>query len=231
MLQGTNRIKDRSTSGGTSQNGTHRAPPQPHTHRRSSGPSLTGGCVVRPAPAVLRPPPTPFRLTIHFPRSLVIGRHAPATPSAGCRAGEGLPSSRRHCLNVPRPHTPGSPSRLHLQVLRRFHGLRPDPEGLSTPSCHPHRRLSNDAAGFAPRYGPLTRSPYHRAFDTGPRRQAFPPDAASLLPGLLAATRTGLPPASDDELTSSDQSPTRSTSTLLGAPEWLSGRSGTRPSA
>src|SRR5262249_19001110 len=112
--------------------------------------------------------------------------------------------------------------RLHLQVLRRFHGLRPDPEGLGTPSCHPHRRLSNDAAGFAPRYGPLSRSPYHRAFDTGLRRQAFPPDAASLLPGLLAATRTGLPPASDDELTSSDQSPTRSTSTLLGAPERLS---------
>ena len=30
--------------------------------------------------------------------------------------------------------------------------------------------------------------------------EAFPPDAASLLPGLLAATRTGLAPAGDDEL-------------------------------
>jgi hypothetical protein len=29
----------------------------------------------------------------------------------------------------------------------------------------------------------------------------FPGQAASLLPGLLAATRTGLTPASDDELT------------------------------
>ena len=29
----------------------------------------------------------------------------------------------------------------------------------------------------------------------------FPGEAASLLPGLLAATRTGLPPAGDDELT------------------------------
>ena len=28
----------------------------------------------------------------------------------------------------------------------------------------------------------------------------FPPDAGSLLPGLLAATRTGLAPAGDDEL-------------------------------
>jgi hypothetical protein len=33
------------------------------------------------------------------------------------------------------------------------------------------------------------------------------PDAASLLPGLLTATRTGLPPASDDEL--AGQSSTR----------------------
>ena len=31
----------------------------------------------------------------------------------------------------------------------------------------------------------------------------FQTDAASLLPGLLAATRTGLPPAGDDELTNS----------------------------
>src|SRR5713226_3165933 len=38
------------------------------------------------------------------------------------------------------------------------------------------------------------------AFDAGLRRRAFPPDAASLLPGLLAATRTGLSPAGDDEL-------------------------------
>src|SRR6266536_5477727 len=34
---------------------------------------------------------------------------------------------------------------------------------------------------------------------SGPAR--FPGRAASLLPGLLAATRTGLPPAGDDELT------------------------------
>ena len=38
------------------------------------------------------------------------------------------------------------------------------------------------------------------AFDAGLRHQAFPPDAASLLPGLLAATRTGLAPASRHEL-------------------------------
>src|SRR3954454_8414680 len=60
-----------------------------------------------------------------------------------------------------------------------------------------------------------------RAFDTGLRPDPFPDRAASLLPGLLAATRTGLPPASDDELTTADQPPTRSTSCLLGAREWL----------
>jgi len=42
------------------------------------------------------------------------------------------------------------------------------------------------------------------------------PDAASLLPGLLAATRTGLPPAGDDELTTTDHL-LMATSCLLGA--------------
>src|SRR3954454_19868412 len=64
--------------------------------------------------------------------------------------------------------------------------------------------------------------PLYRAFDTGLRPDPFPDRAASLLPGLLAATRTGLPPASDDELTTTDQPPTRSTSCLLGARENLS---------
>ena len=71
-------------------------------HRRSSGPSLTGGCVVRSAQAVLRPPPTPTRLDTHFPVWPVIGLDAPAA-LAGHRTGEGLPSSRRHHLNVPSP--------------------------------------------------------------------------------------------------------------------------------
>ena len=36
--------------------------------------------------------------------------------------------------------------------------------------------------------------------DAGLRPDPFPDRAASLLPGLLAATRTGLTPAGDDEL-------------------------------
>src|SRR6185503_6880615 len=59
--------------------------------------------------------------------------------------------------------------------------------------------------------------PQKWAFDTGLRPRPFPDEAASLLPGPLAATRTGLTPASDDELTTQDQPPTRSTSCLLGA--------------
>ena len=42
--------------------------------------------------------------------------------------------------------------------------------------------------------------PLTRAFDTALRRRTFPPDAGSLLPGPLAATRTGLTPAGNDEL-------------------------------
>jgi len=38
--------------------------------------------------------------------------------------------------------------------------------------------------------------------DAALRPQAFPPEAGSLLPGLLAATRTGPTPAGDDELMS-----------------------------
>jgi hypothetical protein len=54
------------------------------------------------------------------------------------------------------------------------------------------------------------------AFDAGLRPRPYPDEAASLLPGLLAATRTGLTPAGDDELTTKDQLHT-TTSSLLSA--------------
>ena len=60
-------------------------------------------------------------------------------------------------------------------------------------------RRPNDAAGFASRYGPLSCSP-KGAFDAGLRPDPSPDRAASLLPGLLTATRTGLTPAGDNEL-------------------------------
>jgi hypothetical protein len=43
-------------------------------------------------------------------------------------------------------------------------------------------------------------SPPQQGFDAGLRPDPFPDPAASLLPGLLTATRTGLAPAGDDEL-------------------------------
>ncbi len=85
-----------------------------------------------------------------------------------------------------------------LQVLRAFRGLRPDTPD-SAPPC-PFR------VGLTPRQtsrrccGPLGCS-LREALDTGLRRQAFPPDAASLLPGSLAITWTGLAPVGGDELT------------------------------
>jgi hypothetical protein len=60
-------------------------------------------------------------------------------------------------------------------------------------------RHTNGAAGFALCCGPLGRSP-RGAFDAGLQPGPFPGRAASLLPGLLAATRTGLAPAGDNEL-------------------------------
>jgi hypothetical protein len=48
------------------------------------------------------------------------------------------------------------------------------------------------------------------------RRRTFSSDPANLLPGPLAATRTGLTPASDDELTTKDHLHQVSSS-LLGA--------------
>src|SRR5436309_15710204 len=59
--------------------------------------------------------------------------------------------------------------------------------------------MSNDAAGFAHATDRSVASPIG-AFDAGLRPGPFPDQAASLLPGLLAATRTGLTPAGDDEL-------------------------------
>src|SRR6266550_2996795 len=53
-------------------------------------------------------------------------------------------------------------------------------------------------------YGRLRRRPGWpptSRLDTGLRPGPFPRQAASLLPGSLAITRTGLPPAGGDELT------------------------------
>ena len=73
-----------------------------------------------------------------------------------------------------------------------------------------------------------TAAPPYRASDAGLRPRPFPGEAASLLPGLLAATRAGLAPASDDELTNTRKDTmayvTVSPPVLLGARKWLTDR-------
>lgn len=118
----------------------------------------------------------------------------------------------------------GSVVTTHL-ALGRFHGLHPDFEGLGSSLSHLEGQLSNDAAGFASCYGPHSRSPSYRAYDAGLRPRPFPDETVGLLPGLLAATRTGLPPVSDDELTNNKISRyvTASPPALLGARKRLTG--------
>jgi hypothetical protein len=96
---------------------------------------------------------------------------------AGHRAGEGLPSSRRHYLNVPRPirrRVPdGCASRLFTASMA-FAVL----SAARLPLSPAHTGgTSNDAAGFASCCGPLSCTP-NRAFDTGfdpTRYQTEPP--------------------------------------------------------
>ena len=71
----------------------------------------------------------------------VIGQAIPRN-SQCVSAGKGLPSSRRHRLNVPRPLTPRSPSRLHFQDLHRFHGLHRERPGSALPQCLTTRQAS-----------------------------------------------------------------------------------------
>ncbi len=97
--------------GGASHEGTHQPFPARETRGRSSGPSHhrrlccpTGSSGTTAASDAL-----PAGRPLHG-SSPLIGRPAPAVVPAARRAGEGLPSSRRHLLSVPRP--------LRREVLR-----------------------------------------------------------------------------------------------------------------
>src|ERR1700739_2893405 len=162
VLQGTHLIQRNlvndtdSAVGGTSTNGTHRAPPQSSARIDEA--------VALPSPAVmlsarldryyghLRRPPGWLALPGSSP---VIGRRAPTAPRSLLGRGGPLqfptPLSERSA-----PPTPGSPSRLHLQDLRRFHGLRPLPPGSALPRPHPQ-----GAGGLTTRQGllPLRSAP------------------------------------------------------------------------
>ena len=126
-------------------------------------------------------------------------RHFQQHEAAGCRAGEGLPSSRRHHLNVPRPLRRRVPRGCNSRLFTPSVAFAvKDATRLSLPPTQGRaaittRQASLDAADRSV-------APPCRALDAGLRPGPFPDRAASLLPGLLAATRTGLTPAGDDEL-------------------------------
>ena len=136
--------------------------------------------------------------------------------SAGCRAGDGLPSSRRHRRYVPRPIRRGSSSRLASRLCTAsmaftlISGARH--------SLHPPSRTGPLTTPQASRHATdCIVAPPYRALDAGLRPSPFPAQAACLLPGLLAATRTGLPPAGDDELANTFKDrPSRDSGTTRG---------------
>jgi len=148
----------------------------PHVaHERSSGPSLTDGCVVRTAQAVLRPPPTPSLQSVHFP---ALAGYRTLRSSGRRPLGRGGP-----------PQFPSSPSKRSTPSRpESSSGLR---SRLDTPSMaftlksgarhslvHPKaafvttRQASRDAADRLV-------SPPEGALDAALRRRALPPTPAA----------------------------------------------------
>ena len=171
------------------------------TRRRSSGPSHRRGfcCPVGSSGTTAAPDSHPARISTSRLITGYRSRRSDHTHPGNGRAGEGLPGSRCHPLNVPRPirrevHR-GCKSRLFTPSMA--FAVRDAARLLLSPT--PTGRRPNDTARFASRYGPLSCSP-KGALDAGLRPDPFPDQAASLLPGLLTATRTGLTPAGDNEL-------------------------------
>jgi hypothetical protein len=107
--------------------------------------------------------------------------------------GEGDVPVKMAVAQEPAPHPahhrrPGPGTTRTPRRARGHRPPRPKTRPLTTPQASRH---TTDRI-VAPAY---------RASDAGLRPGPFPGRAASLLPGLLAATRTGLSPAGDDELT------------------------------
>jgi hypothetical protein len=144
----------------------------------------------------LRRPPGPPPLPGSTP---VIGRGAPTAPSpqtAGPGRASPVPAATLRAFRAPYA---GEFFGAAIQALRPFRGLRRERRGSALPSSRPQagtltaRQASLDATDRSV-------APPNGALDAGLRPGPFPDRAASLLPGLLAATRTGLTPAGGDEL-------------------------------
>jgi hypothetical protein len=176
VLQGTHLIprnNNASAVGGTSQTGTHRAPPA--TSARLDE------VVALPSPAVMSSARL-NRYYNHLPHpsgwlplpgsSPVIGHRAPPRPCAAGWAGEDLSSSRRHYLSVPQPLTPGSPSAPAHPGLQRLPWPSPFTAELGTPSSPPTGRVISRRG--RPHFT-LRTAQLHTPQDWGARRWASTP--------------------------------------------------------
>src|SRR6266571_7440778 len=138
------------------------------------------------------------RMTRGHRGSLLLRCRALSSPSP-CRFIPAHPQFPPPPSERSEPHTPGGSSGLRLQALHPFPGLRPDDPGSAPPPPCPKagaftaRQASLDATDRS------VASP-NGAFDAGLRPGPLPDRTASLLPGLLAATRAGLAPAGGGEL-------------------------------
>jgi hypothetical protein len=97
-----------------------------------------------------------------------------STKSAGCRAGEGLPSSRRHPRYVPRPIRRGVPHGCASRLFAASMAFAPISRGSALPAPALTSETPNDAAGFASCYGPHRRSPKNGLLTLGSDPARFP---------------------------------------------------------
>jgi len=117
-------------------------------HRRSSGPSLTGGYAARPAQSSTTAAsdahpashPLPGVTGYRTPRSGSTIRRLPG------RGGTSTVSPVTSARSA--PHTPGSPSRLRLQASSPLPRPSPWIRGPGSPCFPPEGETSNDAAGL-----------------------------------------------------------------------------------
>ncbi len=192
------------------------------THRRSRGPSLHRRfCCPRSFspryydPSDARPARSPLPGFVTGYRS----RRSTQTPQPG-GPGRASPVPAATICTFRAPYAGGS-------FTAAPSGSSPLPwpspfsSGLGIPSSTPFDEVGyrRGRLHFTLRTAQL-HTPKTGALDAGLRPRPFPDDTASLLPGSLTTTRTGLPPASDDELTD-QQSTTQSINhqSLLDAQE------------
>ena len=170
------------------------------THERSSGPShhrrfcCPLGSIGNTAASDAHPAPRPLPGSTGYRTGRSDDRSA-ASPGRGGPPQFPPPPSERSA-----PSTPGSSSGLHSRLFTPSVAFAvkdatrlPLPPTLKGRAAITTRQASLDATDRSV-------APPCRALDAGLRPGPFPDRAASLLPGLLAATRTGLTPAGDDEL-------------------------------